>query len=91
MSNLQSPIFKILAPLTPIAVLFSNIFGYFNVISKPVATVIRGFCQIPGLNEVCVQGLFLLGGYDSDELNRAIVPKIFTNYPNGKNIFIFFS
>ncbi|CAO1318168.1 unnamed protein product [Diamesa serratosioi] len=89
MSKLVSPFLRVAAPLVDQIETVMKMFGVYEFMPSNEMMVDGGkyLCKDQSLvQEVCANVLFLIGGYNSAQLNRTIVPTILENTPAGSSV-----
>lgn len=87
MSNLKSPFVRALAPFVDSVETVMKMLGVYEFAPSNDMMVDGGMliCKDESpFQEVCANVLFLLCGFNSQQLNRTIIPEILKNTPAGK-------
>lgn len=86
MTNMKSPIAKLVAPLFGRSTLFSRHFNdkEFSLNAKFMGLLGYLMCKGETINHlVCGRAIFLIGGWNSPYLNRTMIPDILATSPAG--------
>ncbi|GAB0091160.1 hypothetical protein DMENIID0001_059700 [Sergentomyia squamirostris] len=86
MSHLQSPFIKAFAPLVDTLDLVTSLLGVDEFMPSNNMMQMGGYiaCRDTSpIQEVCANALFLIAGFDSEQLNRTMLPAILANTPAG--------
>ncbi|KAJ9575526.1 hypothetical protein L9F63_007596 [Diploptera punctata] len=86
MSNMKSPIFKLLAPFSSQLQWALNLIGVYEFLPQTelFSAIGQLACNDEAITqEICSNVLFLIGGYNSEQLNRTILPLILGHTPAG--------
>lgn len=87
MSNLKSPFLKALAPYIKSIDRLMRLIGVHEFLPSNEMMIKGGkfVCKDSSLvQEVCANALFLLCGFNSQQLNRSLLPAILETTPAGK-------
>lgn len=86
MSNLKSPMLRIMAPFVDQAEWVMKMLGVYEFLPSDEMMIDGGklLCKDESpFQEVCANVLFLLCGYNSEQLDRSLLPTILENTPAG--------
>ncbi|CRK92414.1 CLUMA_CG005975, isoform A [Clunio marinus] len=89
MSNLASPFLRIVAPFADSIDTVMSMLGVYEFLPSNEMLVKGGqlICKDESpIQEVCANVLFLIGGFNSPQLNRTIIPAILENTPAGSSV-----
>jgi len=89
MSNLKSPFLQIIAPFVDSIETIIKMLGVYEFMPSNDMMVDGGklVCQDESpFQEVCANVLFLIGGFNSAQLNRSIIPAILQDTPAGASV-----
>lgn len=87
MSNLKSPFLRATAPFADSIESVMSLLGVYEFLPSNEMMVKGGqlVCKDESpIQEVCANVLFLLCGYNSQQLNRTLLPTIIENTPAGE-------
>lgn len=87
MSNLKSPFLRAMAPFVDSIETVMKMLGTYEFLPSSDMMVKGGklVCKDESpIQELCANVLFLMSGYNSQQLNRTILPVILENNPAGK-------
>lgn len=89
MSNLKSPFLRMLAPIVDSVETIMKLMGNYEFM--PSTELMTNGGQLACMDEspfqeVCANVLFLLCGFNSDQLDRSIIPEILENTPAGASV-----
>jgi lysosomal acid lipase/cholesteryl ester hydrolase len=87
MSNLKSPFLRAMAPFVDSIETVMKMLGAYEFMPSNQMMIDGGklICKDSSpLQELCANVLFLMSGYNSQQLNRTIMPAILENTPAGK-------
>ena len=87
MSNLKSPFLRATAPIVDSIEMVMKMLGTYEFLPSNDMMINGGklICKDSSpIQELCANVLFLLSGYNSEQLNRTILPAILENSPAGK-------
>lgn len=88
MGNLKSPFVRALSLFVDTIETVMKMLGVYEFLPSDDMMIEGGklVCKDESpFQEVCANVLFLLGGYNSDQLNRTLIPEILANTPAGKS------
>lgn len=86
MSNLKSPFLRAMAPFLDSIESVMNLFGVYEFLPSNDMMVKGGklVCKDESpIQEICANVLFLICGFNSQQLNRTLLPEIVANTPAG--------
>lgn len=87
-SNMQSPLLRAIAPFTDQVEFLAKLMGIYEFLPTDdlLMKAQKEICkeQAPVI-EMCANVLFLLGGFNSAQLDLDVLPKILQNYPAGSS------
>jgi len=89
MSNLKSPMLRLMAPFVDQAEWVMKMLGVYEFLPSNELMIDGGklICKDESpLQEVCANVLFLLCGYNSEQLDRSLLPTILENTPAGASV-----
>lgn len=89
MSNLKSPMLRVMAPMVDSVEQMMKFFGVYEFMPSSELMTKGGqlVCKDESpFQEVCANFLFLLCGFNSPQLDRSLLPKILENTPAGKTV-----
>lgn len=89
MSNMVSPLIRILAPLSSVAELALNMVGSGELLANGDLLSVAGesTCKLHAVTtEVCSNILFLLFGFNGDQFNLTLLPEILKRTPAGASV-----
>lgn len=89
MSNLKSPMLRVMAPMVDSIETVMKMFGVYEFLPSNDLMIKGGqlICKNESpFQEVCANVLFLMSGYNSAQLNRTILPEILANTPAGSSV-----
>lgn len=86
MNHSVSPAVKLMAPLAPFIDVLLPLIGFNELIpNNNLINILRSFCDANAIaTELCVNGLLSNVGFDSEQLDRAVLNKMLANAPAGK-------
>lgn len=87
MSNLKSPFLRAVAPWVDSVETVMKMLGVYEFLPSNDMMIEGGklICKDESpIQELCVNVLFLLCGYNSEQFNRTLLPEIIANTPAGK-------
>jgi lysosomal acid lipase/cholesteryl ester hydrolase len=87
MSNLKSPFLRAMAPFVDSVETVMKMLGVYEFLPSNDMMINGGklICKDESpIQELCANVLFLMSGYNSQQLNRTIMPAILENTPAGK-------
>lgn len=86
MSNLKSPFLRVVAPFVDSVETVMKMLGVYEFLPSNDMMIDGGklVCKDESpVQELCANVLFLMSGYNSQQLNRTIIPAILENTPAG--------
>lgn len=86
MSSMTSPLIRTFSPLVNIAEVFFNVFGSGELLANGdiLSLAGEGTCKANSvITEICSNLVFLFVGFNSDQLNRTLLPEIMKRTPAG--------
>nr|ALX00066.1 lipase 3 [Melanoplus sanguinipes] len=89
MNHMTSPLFQILAPLTPVAQTILNLIGATKFAPSPelIKLITPTFCQDDAVTElICTNVVFLVCGFDNDQVIDEKMAAISAHLPAGSSI-----
>lgn len=91
MSNLKSPFLRVVAPFVDSVETVVKMLGVYEFLPSDQMMIDGGklVCKDESpFQEVCANVLFLLSGFNSEQLDRSLIPLILENTPAGEKYFI---
>uniref|UniRef100_A0A1L8DPW0 Lipase n=2 Tax=Nyssomyia neivai TaxID=330878 RepID=A0A1L8DPW0_9DIPT len=88
MSNLRSPFIRALSPHVNAVDMWTSLLGMHEFLPSDSMMQMGGYllCRDESwFQEVCANALFLIGGFNSEQLNRTQLPLIMANAPAGSS------
>ncbi|PZC86344.1 hypothetical protein B5X24_HaOG200578 [Helicoverpa armigera] len=86
-SHMKSPFARMTAPLSYYATIIIKMLQMYEILPKPINYLYKNtpLCNI-GNGIVCSTILFILGGFDYEQINQRNLPVIFGHMPSGASI-----
>ncbi|XP_059620868.1 lipase 3-like isoform X2 [Phlebotomus argentipes] len=92
MKNVRSPFFKTLSRMTLTTEVVSDYLGHSQFVPSQRMLDLGGrmLCKDHATTQsLCLNTLFLVAGFDSDQLNKTLLPEIFSRHPAGASVYEF--
>nr|XP_022912354.1 lipase 3-like [Onthophagus taurus] len=89
MSHATNPFLQVLSPLEGVLEVLAGLIGIYEFMpsQQGLETIGSIFCRDGAIfQEMCAGIIFLIGGFDSQQLNRTLIPVMMSNTPAGASV-----